>query len=70
MAAVRDTQLPATATQCWDWYAAIDTAVALEKVRDSSEVRMAGFPYLRMDCFATSFKTEAARDATVRAEWK
>ena len=67
MAPVRDTQPPATAAQCRDWYAAIDTEVAAGNVRDAAETRIAGYPYLRMNRFAASFKTEAAHDTKILA---
>ena len=48
---------------CRRWYGALDEAIERDNVRDAGAVRIAGFPQLRVDRFAASFRDSLASRA-------
>ncbi len=57
----------ATVRDCAAWFAALDRAIDANGVRDAGARRIDGFPYLRVDRFAASFRHEEMDDARRRA---
>lgn len=57
----------ASLRDCAAWFAALDRAIDAHGVRDGSAHRVDGFPYLRVDRFAASFRDEQMDDARLRA---
>ena len=58
-------------SNCRRWYGALDEAIELGNVRDAGAVRIAGFPQLRVDRFAASFRDSLApraADGNARAQ--
>lgn len=55
-----------TVRDCAAWFAALDRAIDANGVRDASAHRIDGFPYLRVDRFAASFRHEEMDDARRR----
>ena len=56
---------------CRRWYGALDEAIERDNVRDAGAVRIAGFPQLRVDRFAASFRDSLApraADGNARAQ--
>ena len=56
---------------CRRWYGALDEAIEHGNVRDAGAVRIAGFPQLRVDRFAASFRDSLApraADGNARAQ--
>ncbi|HUQ76133.1 MAG TPA: hypothetical protein VM183_15520 [Burkholderiales bacterium] len=45
---------------CARWYQALDDAIDEAKVRDAQDTRLTGFPYLRVDRFLASSRSQAA----------
>ncbi len=54
------------AAACLNWYANLDRTIDAAGVRDAGETRIAGFPHLRADRFAASFRDMARTDAVLR----
>lgn len=55
------------ARDCAAWLAALDRAIDANGVRDGGAHRIDGFPYLRVDRFAASFRDEDMDGARLRA---
>ena len=58
-----------SASQCGEWIASVDKAVADAGVVDAGAYRVPGFPYLRMDRFVASFAPQASRDDALFEAW-
>jgi hypothetical protein len=56
-------------SQCGEWMASVDKAVAEAGVVDAGAYRVPGFPYLRMDRFVASYAQQASRDDAMFAAW-
>ncbi len=54
--------------QCAAFFAALDQQTAAAKVRDAGSFRVPGYPYLRVNRFLASFRTEA-QDGAEFAAW-
>jgi hypothetical protein len=50
---------------CAAWFRDLDARVDIAGVRDAQEMRLPGFPYLRVDRLLASFRGEAASDEAV-----
>ena len=59
----------AAAVRCLELYRALDAAVAKSGTTPSAPVRLAGFPYLRVDRFLSSFRADALNPAATAAWW-
>lgn len=57
-----------TVRDCAVWFSALDRAIDANGVRDAGAHRIEGFPYLRVDRFAASFRDRAMDDAQLR-DW-
>lgn len=57
---------PPQARECLAHYTRLDAAVDAAGVRDAQEHRIDGFPHLRVNRFAASFREAARHDANVR----
>jgi hypothetical protein len=55
--------------ECAVWFKALDAAVAQNAVNDIAARPMPGFPYLRIDRFLASMKSEAKQDLQRRRAW-
>lgn len=61
--------LSPAAGACSAWFARLDDATARAGVRDSGAYRVPGFPYLRVDRFLSSFRSEAQGDRKKFEPW-
>lgn len=59
----------AAAVRCLELYRALDAAVAKSGTTPSTPTRLARFPYLRVDRFLSSFRTDALNPAATAAWW-
>jgi hypothetical protein len=55
--------------RCKVWFTTLDAAVEHAGVRDASQHRVAGFPYLRADRFAASLRDDATAREDAFAQW-
>ena len=55
--------------QCANWFRQLDAAIDRAGVRDAGSFRIAGFPYLRVDRFHSSYRYEVADDPEKFAHW-
>jgi hypothetical protein len=59
----------AAVRQCAQWFRDLDLAVDGSGVRDAGAYRIPGFPYLRTDRYAASFRDEAKGNEAVFSAW-
>ena len=66
-----DLASPASDVQtCAKWFASLDDAIDDAGVRDGEAYPVPGFPYLRVNRFLASFRTDAEKDPTAFADWE
>jgi hypothetical protein len=68
-APVQRTSADARVRGCATSFAAHDAAIDAAGVRDGSEVRVPGFPFLRSNRFLASFRDEVGANAALRDAW-
>ncbi len=56
---------PSSVETCLKWYEDIDAAIDTAGIRNGSPHRLAGYPHLRVDRFATSFSTQAIQEPKI-----
>jgi hypothetical protein len=66
---VEPAPLSSARTSCANWFAELDATLDRAGVRDAGAYRIPGFPYLRVDRFAASFRRQANENPQAFAAW-